>query len=69
MAMHPNNISPRAEFVTYAPCALIRIGGQLKGKVQVDVSNVYLSTSQKNCRVGEKWEIVPTNAKTTVWKW
>ena len=26
MAMHANNISPRAEFVTFARCALTRIG-------------------------------------------
>jgi len=63
--MHANNISPRAEFVTYARSQ--ESVGQPKGKGQVDVSNVYLS--QKICRVGEKREIVPTNAKTTVWKW
>lgn len=37
MAMHANNISPRAEFVTYARCALTRIGWAKK-KGQVDVS-------------------------------
>jgi hypothetical protein len=35
MAMHTSNISPRAEFVTYARCAL---KDRLKEKKQVDVS-------------------------------
>jgi hypothetical protein len=53
MAMHPNNISPREEFVTYARCARSQgLVGEPKGKGQVDVSkcvSIYYFPEKLSC--------------------